>query len=306
MKVKVAINTNHKNKMPTGLAPLELKQWWRTFNGGFKNFTIPIEHFLAAITKGFAYTAQHTGYRKAEQFLCGQHIGLDFDTGDHRSSIEGLLQDDFIHDRAAFIHTTASHKDSAPKARVIFLLDRPVYSVGKYSLMTEAFAETYKTNGSADPSCKDPVRLYFGAENCTIIELDNMLSFDDVASIVVPYKESKRRLIITEKTVGSGSPSEFTNMSNSLINTLLSAPDGAKWHTLIKISRAFGGYVASGYTDETTAFNELYNAISSRGSVENLGVAEDAITWGLRVGQQEPLSLDRIEDPIARQLFGLG
>jgi hypothetical protein len=305
MEIKIAINPNHKNKMPTGLGALELRKWWRTFNGGFSNFTIPVQKFKEAIGRGHAYTAQHKGYRKAEEFLCGQHVGLDFDTGDHLSSIEGLFQDDFIQENAALIHTTASHKESAPKARVIFILERPIYSVKKYALVTEAFAETYKTNGSADPSCKDAVRLFFGAEGCEILDLGNVLTMRDAAYIVNPYKEKLAKSRVTAKPVVTGTPDEFTGVANSLVNRVLSAPDGAKWDTLVKISRTFGGYIASGYIDETSAFNELYNAISSRGSVDNLKTAEDAINWGLRVGQQAPLDLEKIDDPIARGLFGI-
>jgi len=305
MDIKIAINPDHKNKMPTGLAAVELQRWWRNFNGGFSNFTIPIDKLIAAIKRGYAYTAQHKGYRKADEFLCGQHIGLDFDTGDHLSSIEGLLQDEFIQDHAALIHTTASHKDTAPKARVIFILERPIYSVKKYALVTEAFAETYKTNGSADPSCKDPVRLFFGAENCDIVELDNVLTMSSAADIINPYKNKLEKSRMVTKPAITGSPGEFTGVANSLVNRVLSAPDGTKWNTLIKVSRTFGGYIASGYIDETSAFNELYNAISSRGSVDNLKIAEDAITWGLRVGQQDPLDLEKINDPIARELFGI-
>ena len=288
--------------MPNNLSPQQLKTWWREFNGGFKNFDLPsTEQLIWAIREGYAYTAQHTGYRKKDNFVCGQHIGLDFDTGDEKSSFKKLLENDFIHRNASFLHTTYSHRDTAPRTRVIFILEHPIFSKEKYSLLTEAFAETFSLGG-ADPSCKDPVRLFFGASRCDVLKLNHILSMHAAAEIVHPYKEKLRQRqsinIANDVDVLEGNVS---GRIRYLLDKVATASDGAKWFTLINISRTLGGYVGAGYFDEESARHLLLQAISSR--ADDLSNANNAISWGLKTGQEDPIYMEEDSDPIIRRLF---
>jgi hypothetical protein len=303
--VKIAINTNHKNKMPTHLYGSEIKNWWKTFNGDFRNYKLPVKKLMGAIQNGYSYTTQHHRYRKSDNFICGQHIGLDFDTGNDRSAIGTLLENKFIKRNASFIHTTASHTTDKPRTRVIFILEVPIRSRAKYSLLAEAFAETFSTNGGADVSCKDPVRLFFGAENCEIYELGNILKLKTAAKhIVLPYKE---KLVEQQKTtmeltsIKAISDGDF--VLTRLVNKILDAPNGEKWYTLGKVSRTAGGYVAGGYFSEQLAFDVLFQAIASRQSTKDLDIARDRIQWGIRVGKTEPLYTEQDLDPLLQGLF---
>ena len=305
--MKIAINPHHKNKMPNNLSPSAMRNWWRIFNGGFSNFDLPdVAMLINGIRKGYAYTAQHDRYRKAGNFRYGQHVGLDFDTGDYNSSFDGILEDKFIQDNASFIHTTASHTSNSPRARVVFILDRPISSVKKYSLLTEAFAETYKTNGHADPSCKDPVRLFFGSQGCDIFFLGNTLTLESAANIVLPYRD---KLVKLRKQRSGITPSNFRPTSDAdwllgrMVDKVISAPDGSKWSILGKVSRETGGYVGAGYFSYQRAFDELYQAIACRQSTRDVHVAEERIIWGLDVGQLEPLYLREDLDPVLNGLF---
>lgn len=303
--MKIAINPTHENKMPR-LSGSAMKDWWRKFNGGFNNFDLPdADMLIAEVKNGHAYTTQHTQYRKADNFRCGQHVGLDFDTGDHRSSFAGILEDEFIKDNAYFLHTTASHTEHTPRARAIFILEREIYSVEKYSLLTEAFAETYKTNGAADPSCKDPVRLFFGSRDCTVLYLGNTLTFNKAAEIVNPYKGKMSE--VRKVRAGHINPvAQYMDrgfLIDGLVGKILNAPNGNKWYILGKVSREAGGYVGAGYFDETYMFNQLYQAISSRPSTQDLDVAEETISWGLTIGQMEPLYLEEDKDPLIQKMF---
>src|SRR5690606_36496793 len=103
------------------------RQWWSRFNGQFQNVDISPVKLVSLIHKGHAYTTQHKRYRKADNFLCGQHLALDLDTEDERSSFDYLLQREFIAHNASFLYTTASHTEQNPKCRVVFVLDRPIY-----------------------------------------------------------------------------------------------------------------------------------------------------------------------------------
>lgn len=291
--------------MPNGLSRDDIREWWLGFNGNFRNFDLPDESgLIAAIKDGYAYTAQHNRYRNSSNFRCGQHVGLDFDTGDDRSSFEGILQDEFIRNYASFLHTTASHTKEHPRARVVFVLDREIYSVKKYSLLTEAFAETYKTNGAADPSCKDPVRIFFGATGCDVLQLGNILTLSKAAEIVIPYKEKQqdlRRHVVKRTNIPGHVDRGF--LIDGMVNRILSAPDGMKWHILGKVAREGGGYVGAGYFDEGFVFSKLFQAIAARQTTRDLKVAEERIQWGITVGKTEPLYLEEDLDPIIEKMF---
>jgi hypothetical protein len=297
--MKIAINTEHENKMPKFNSTHDRISWWRWFNGNFKNFDLPdVSILVEEIKSGHSYTAQHRGYRKADNFRCGQHIGLDFDTGNYASSFVGILQDEYIRNNAYLIHTTPSHREHSPRARVIFVLDRPIYNVRKYALLTEAFAETYKTNGEADPSCKDPVRIFFGATGCDVHIIGHTLTLETAAEIVIPYKETKRRKRAPVPKNGQVVIlGDHDFLLENLVSKISSAPDGQKWKVLGRVSRAAGGYVGAGYFDYQTAMDQLYQAIAARPSTRDLDVAEERIRWGIDVGIQEPLYLEEDLDP---------
>ena len=298
--IKIAINQEHKNKMPK-LASHQMKDWWRIFNGQFKNFDLPsVDPLVWAITNGYSVTSQHSGYRKRDNFICGQHIGLDFDTGDVQSSIERLSQRDFIQRNAALIHTTASHTEDNPRARVLFILERPIYSRRKYSILTEAFADAFTDRG-ADQSCKDPVRLFFGAEGCEVLRLNNVLTFNRANEIVAPYKEKQAKRTQSTGIRPSSIGGDASWRINNQLTKLAMAPDGEKWFTLTKVSRTVGGYVGAGYIDESDAFSQLSQAIAGR--AEDMSIATDTVKWGLRIGKEEPIYLDEDVDPILRSVF---
>lgn len=304
--MKIAINLQHKDKMPRLLSGTEIKSWWRKFNGDFRNFDLPeLSLLIKEIQNGHAYTTQHRGYRKADNFRCGQHVGLDFDTGDRRSSFEGILEDSFIKNNAYFLHTTASHTRKHPRARVVFVLEHPIYSVGKYSLLTESFAETYKTNGAADPSCKDPVRIFFGATGCTVLELGNILTLEKAAEIVLPYKDKlkQRQDLIAQHHCQINSHVDREFLIRNMISKIQAAPDGEKWYILGKVAREAGGYVGAGYFTESDVFNPLFQAIASRPSTRNLDTAKERLEWGISAGKTEPLYLEEDLDPLLQSML---
>lgn len=298
--------------MPSGLTPAQMKEWWAEFNGGFINMKFPlIMQLVSAIQHGHAYTAQHNRYRKATNFICGQHVALDFDTGDYRSSFDYLLQDDFIKNHAAVLHTTSSHTAENPRARAIFILEYPIYKVDKYSLLTEAFAQTYSDTAHADKSCKDPVRIFFGSEGCDVNYLGNRLSVQDAADkIVLPYKEKLRiekehmsELFAVNRRVEHVNLSYLEAIKESLLDKISAAPDGSKHTTLVKIARTFGGYVAAGYFNEEEVKQLMFSTISARPTTRNINVAWNAIEFGVDSGKTEPLYLQEDEDIVLRKLF---
>ena len=123
MPTKIAISTIQcKSKIPQG-SPL-----WGRFNTSFRNREVDVSTIMNAIYDGFPITTQLKQPRRAtENYLLGQHLALDFDNEDDSSTIEHLSKDNFISKHATFIHTTISHTKEAPRARVFFVLDEPIY-----------------------------------------------------------------------------------------------------------------------------------------------------------------------------------
>lgn len=294
--MKIAINSEHSGKHPTHLSDQALKAWWAWFNGGFKNVETSLSGLEKHIYWGHAYTTQHADYRKASNYLGGQHVGLDFDRLVAGTTIESIVDDDpFIAGYAALLHTTASHTPQEPRIRVLFVLDRPIREALKYTLLAEALLDRYDL---ADPSCKDACRLFFGAEGCETLLLGNVMTLEDAADLLVlPYREKleqQHEPAPQIEPVGSGNvpPGILERHSRRLLQHIADAPEGEKYYRLRDISRTFGGYIAGGYYDELSVKGWLEAEIRARTTVKNLNAAYRTIGDGIAYGKADPLYFD--------------
>jgi len=297
-----AINFTHKGKDPEFSDNKEKKSWFKKFNSSFENLELPVTELIKHIQDGYAYTTQHKRRRASENFLAGQHLALDFDTKDERSSFRKLLEDPFIANHASFLHTTASHTPEKPRCRVVFVLEKAIGSPEKYALLAQAivyrFALFIKTS---DKTCKDVCRLFFGAENCEVEILDNVLTFDDALQFLIkPYQvyldfqkeeEEKNKAAASAILDDSALAAFMEGKKNYLLQKIIDAADGEKHYTLLNISRTFGGYVAGGYYDWSDINRELQNAIRKTSAID-LNSADRTIKAGLHYGEQNPLHPD--------------
>ncbi len=150
--------------MATGKLP-QGDSRWATFNDSFVNQELQLLDVANFIFKGHAYTTWHSGRRSIEKFICGQHIAVDMDTGDARSTIDVLSKHPLVRLYGGLIHTTPSHTDDAPRARVIFFLDKPIESALGYTAAATFLMSQF--DGS-DEACKDASRFFYGAKDCEI------------------------------------------------------------------------------------------------------------------------------------------
>lgn len=277
---------------------------WRVFNGSFVNEDLTVEHLIEKIKNSYAYTTQHERYRDSDNFVCGQHLGLDFDTEDWRSTFEFLLENEFIAKHASFLHTTPSHKHSAPRCRVVFVLDRPIYDKEKYAELAQALVHKFNL---ADSSCKDPARFFYGAKNAEVHPIGYVLTVENAArELVFPYREylvEKKRIDAENAKnrviAGAGEvpQSLLDNHSASLIERVVTAQDGEKHYELRKIATTFGGYVAGGYYDYNDVIQWMKNAIRQNpNSVEDYVQADKTIESGVVHGMHKPLYYDVRDD----------
>jgi hypothetical protein len=149
---KIAISTMSFVEKPTDIN-------WAELNDSFKNVDASILEICDAIYKGHPLCPWMDGRRHNDNFTCAQHIGVDLDCGDYRSSMDALTKHVLVQQYGAIIYQTPSHQSHAPKSRVLFLLDEPIKTVDGYRLAIEA---VYSMFDGADPACVDPVRFYYG------------------------------------------------------------------------------------------------------------------------------------------------
>jgi len=183
MDYKIAVSSiKLDKKIPQG------SDLWPTFNASFRNFEVDQKKIMDAIYFGRSITTQHkNSWRTSENYICGQHIGLDFDTGDEDSSFQKLSRDKFISKYAAFLYTTISHKPEEPRSRVIFLLDQPIMQAKNYTLAVSALLWLF---GTADRQCKDAARFFYGSQGCEFLKIDQVLSIEVIRKMIKNYQDS--------------------------------------------------------------------------------------------------------------------
>lgn len=282
----IAINRHYVGKAPYPAPP----GFWAKYNGQFENCSLTIEDFIELVRSGYAYTAWHTSYRKAENFALGQHIALDFDTKDERSTLDALCADPLISRFAAFVYTTPSHTPEGPKARAVFVLDRPIMSGEKYTLLARALVDLYQ---HADETCKDACRLFYGSKGCDYRVLGNVLSLEAAADhIVAPYKakvaqaaaerEAKREAArVTYGNVQADDEVKvwYVNAAFDKEHDLVAhAPDGERHKTLLAAAMRLGGllnttWIPGGVVSESRIYDTLLSASEKNGEVRDYGQA---------------------------------
>jgi len=187
---------------------------WGQFNASFDNLELPVMDIMNTVYNGFSMTTHHKAHwRTSENYLCGQHIGLDFDTEDERSTLATLGKDKFIQKYAAFLHTTTSHKPEAPRSRAVFLLDQPIMQARNYALAARALLWLF---GTADRQCKDPVRFFYGAEYCQFEFIDQVLPLEVVKKLIQKYTESGEAEKKHAVKTGYSAPSSQAEVAHAL------------------------------------------------------------------------------------------
>lgn len=183
---KVSIGPAVAQKIPPG------SPYWGEFNGSFRNMDINQADFAGFVCQGHAFTTWHKhNWRRSDNYIVGQHLGVDFDTEDKRSTVDYLLSDPFIAKYASLIYTTPSHTIDAPRARVVFLLDEPIHQSKNYVLAVSSLLWLF---GSADRQCKDPCRFFYGSGTGGRIEWPaNVLPLAIVKDMIARYKATGQK-----------------------------------------------------------------------------------------------------------------
>lgn len=274
---------------------------------GFVNMELSQLELAAEINKGFAFTTQHNGRRKQDNFVAAGYVALDFDKTSPEE-MNGVMADPVVKNHyGIFYHTVSSTKEN-PKFRVLFQLDNPILDREVYRKIQEAFI--WRFSATADSSCKDPCRLFFGSKNSDPKFTNNVLPQEILDKVLQAYekdqkyeedlRENARK--ISGKIVHNISDKSkkliFDKTLDSHCARIRSAELGNRHYTLVKTARTMGGYLAGepGVVDEYDVRRRLEEAYSSHSGYSKKDMMS-SIDFGLKVGQLRPLKVESLTAP---------
>lgn len=289
--IDVMINRSIKGKMPKGAT----KDQWREYNSAFQLLHTTAYGLAKEVYKGYGFCPVYDGRRKKEYFGEAFHVGVDFDSGDERSSIAYLSTVPVVRDYASFAYTTPSHTEEKPKARVVWVFEESIMDLGSYELLFHALLWKLP---QADQGVKDGLRLYFGSPGCQVWGNWKLFTCTPRHELMEEYQRCRPKKVEIENKVvvlpESVSDAYLKRKMDMILDRLVNAPDGKKHPTLWAMSRLLGGYAAGGYY----TFDEIESALkgavkNNMKNVDNYEGAYQTISDGIERGRQEPLYIDR-------------
>lgn len=266
---------------------------WTAFYRTFSPTVMTPREMAVHIWRGYPFTPVWEKTRREEDFVSGGHIAFDFDAGDETSSLDYLLRvGTFAWMFASFGYATPSSTDEAPRSRLVFVLEYPIYDAAEYREIYQAVAWCIARDGShTDPACKDPLRLYYGSKGCKVAPNWSVLGAATIEYILEEHEAAhppqpqpaKLRII-------NPSPSETAkNRKLAAIGLAVrNAPLNEGHTTLLKMARLGGGYIEAGALSETDVIAELIAAASTRPNADAHEI-ERTIRDGIANGRATPL-----------------
>lgn len=112
-----------------------------------------------AVYKGHVIAPVLDGWRSYDHFVSGQFIGIDIDTENKQAAISTLVDHDLVQMYGALIYSTPSSTPTAPRSRVVFLLDEPITDPYRYKAAIRTLSRYFP---GYDKSSAEPTRTFFG------------------------------------------------------------------------------------------------------------------------------------------------
>jgi hypothetical protein len=130
--------------------------------GAFETAVMTTEQITAHVTNGRAIcvAACQKNWRKEDNFLSAQLMGVDFD---HGTSIADLIGHEFVFNYAFLVYATPSSTPENPRSRVLFALDMPIENLAEYKKLVKRLLWSLNIP-DVDDQCKDGVRIFYGCD----------------------------------------------------------------------------------------------------------------------------------------------
>jgi len=313
VRFKLDVNRKVKNKV---------KQSFGWLHSNFKTEELTLDELAAIVRAGHAFTApfkkvhdeQHATTHYKDNVLFVPVLWLDSDTGDERSTFAYWLQQPLVRDYGALLYTTSSHTPDAPRVRVLFVLDKPL-DIPKSEAAHKALFHHF---AHVDQSVHDASRTLYGAQNCQLLLLGNVLPLDVLRQEVVgPYLDKleadRRRLQEArdrharelEREPGPVNDSQVANYIERTLDAILDDVAGAREGTGLRHEQLRNGSVrlyslrAAGWLDDdarrllSNVDEQLLNAARANGYASKYGDAE-----ALRIIQSGERIAAPAEEPV--------
>lgn len=276
---EVMASTALKGKAPDGFN-------WAAYYKTFRRIVLTPRQLANLVQRGYATTPVWHTARREENFISAQHMAFDFDTGDETSSLDYLMRDGtFAWLFASFGYTTPSHTPEAPRSRLVFVLEYPIYDPAEYRAAYQAVALKIAQDGSyCDPACKDSLRLYYGSPHCTGVGNWSVLG---TAALELAQKEHEKvRPVVVAQPARVKVERPSDNMKAAKLQwggrVIAGAPQGERHTVLLKTAHTLGGYVAGAGIAESDVIAELMAASAAWGDDrERERIIRDGITSGV-------------------------
>lgn len=161
---------------------------WSKFNASFENVEASTIAIGWMIDEGRAFTTWHArNWRDGANFVCGQHLGVDFDT----QGVETTLAHPFVERYAAIVYATPSSTQEQPRSRAVFLLDTPIMQAQNY--VRAASALIWGFGGQADRQCRDAARFFYGSLGSMPVCRPHVLPLATVRQLIAGHEEWQAR-----------------------------------------------------------------------------------------------------------------
>lgn len=166
------------------------EEMWGRLTRSFVNRWVSPSDLSAFICEGRPYTSWHDPeYRHHSNWQLSQFLAVDLDTCDARSALPFLASNDFVMGFATLIHTTPSHKEDAPRSRIVFCLDRVLVDANAYN---EA-AKFLSLLLGGDPVSTDCSRFFYGNAHAKVELLGGRLPVAYLRTLYQKYKSHLER-----------------------------------------------------------------------------------------------------------------
>lgn len=136
----------------------------RQLTRGFVNRRLTPLELVQEIDKGHAYGPHFNGSRNNENFVETSVISIDIDSKEGKpANIEGLLAEPFVRSYLGILYHTASSTPTNPRARLIFLLDKPISDPAFLVLAYRMLVAKLQAYG-ADKAPTAAASIFFGSK----------------------------------------------------------------------------------------------------------------------------------------------
>ena len=172
------------------------REEWGRVNDRFVNQVLSLAEIADHLASGSSLSGVHDGRRKRENWKLIQHIAVDLDTEDERSSVLTLRQHPIVLAYGFMVYPTLNSRPDKPRSRVLFALEEPIRDFEGAKLAIAAITDFFS---GADRACVDPCRQVFGNGKIARDDLWDDVWYEEKLLPLADLRSFARRLLERER-----------------------------------------------------------------------------------------------------------